>query len=195
MRARIVRPATRAAIALVGLVGLVACSSGAAAPQQTRTSELSFAFPVQDQPTLAGFSDAVFVAEVQKKVGQKPLTEGVPAGQFRVRVIETLKGEVPATVTVTQEGGVEDSGDMLLVEGDPILQEGDTYLFAGRFDTRSGALVVVPRYGDIPLDTSSAAVETRVQSAQHPKVRQMKQSVAQQKKVPRLEAPATSGAG
>lgn len=152
------------------------------APDRTATSRGHYAFDVADDRRLVAFSDNVFVGTVSEKVGNRGLPtsrpdDDVPKTQFAVRVLENIKGRLSGTVTVSQPGGVaqkgQDRGTLQLREGDPLLQQGQTYVFVTRQD-RKGVVgepgwhhIGAPGYGDVPVNGSKqrAALVERFRKA------------------------------
>lgn len=100
----------------------------------------SYAYDVRDDRVLVGASEYVFLGEVLAQVG----TEGVPTSdpeyqipqtQFSVKVLEQIKGELPDEVVVSQGSGIDETtGNLLLLDGDPLLQPGEIVLFAANPD-------------------------------------------------------------
>lgn len=125
------------------------------------------AFDAGDERQLVGFADNVFVGRVTERVGSEAFVgpvpesrdsaEGPPATtprtQFSVEVLDEIKGTLPDTVTVSQQGGRVEQDAVALVEGDPILQPGQTVLFATRFDEREGwHQITSAKYGDVRIE-------------------------------------------
>lgn len=87
---------------------------------------------------LVGASHNIFVGRVIAQSGTKERGIG-PETQFRVEIVENIKGELSGEVTVNQQGGYKD-GELYVVgedeDSDPgsyVLREGSTYLFATRY--------------------------------------------------------------
>lgn len=102
---------------------------------------------VSNDRKLAGIADNLFVGEVKAQLGNKKLDK-VPESQFKVEVIQNIKGTLNGVVTVNQQGG-NDDGSLILVEGDSLLEVGKTYLFATRVNQEQKWNTLVPVYGDI----------------------------------------------
>lgn len=135
---------------IVLLLGLaVALAVGAAAlvvaPQKTRSApkhggaggvisvDPSYGFEVADKKRLVGHGTHVFVGRVIEQVGTVGLpTSGpnhaMPQTQFKVEVLENIKGQLTGTVTVNQLGGYREE-TLVLIANDPLLEPGQTYLF------------------------------------------------------------------
>ncbi|MFZ3578668.1 hypothetical protein [Virgibacillus sp. DJP39] len=96
---------------------------------------------------LVGFSDNVFVGKVIEQIGTKSLN-GFPETQFKVEVLDNIKGDLKGTVTVNQQGGHE-WNKIIIFEGDKLLEAGNTYLFATRYLEREDWYTLVPVHGDI----------------------------------------------
>ena len=119
---------------------------------------------VSDDRVLVGAAHNVFIGKVVAQTGSKPNTPPVEAGdvlgfspqtQVSVEVLENIKGNLNGTITVSQYGGYEEKSDvsqLVLIEGDKLLEPGKTYLFATRFNDIDGwHTIIVPNYGDIPV--------------------------------------------
>lgn len=148
--------------------GLSACAPNISAerPAASSTSDLSdatiieasWAFDLFDQKKLAGASDAIFVGSVIEQIGDESRLEALPETQFRVQVIQTLKGEVPGEVTVSQQGGLDrETGKTVLLEGDPIVLVGKSYIFSTGFDSSRGWYTATPMTGHVELSDSDAS--------------------------------------
>ena len=118
------------------------------------------AFSVSDDRLLVGFADNV--GRVEKKLGATGLAQestmaAMISTQFSVEVIENVKGRLDGLVSVNQEGAyVPDLGCAVLVNGDPLLDRGQEYLFLTSRDGRYGRhQIVASGYGDVPVDSAS----------------------------------------
>ncbi len=127
-------------------------------------AHVAYPFDVKDERLLVGDADNVFVGRVVEKVGASGLDSvGVPEQwdvptprtQFSVEVLNNVKGALQGTVTVSQDGGyVEYAADrdypeagvqagervreLILVEGDPLLEPGQEYLLVTKQDQERG---------------------------------------------------------
>lgn len=145
----------------------------AAAPPKSNTMESIHAFDTTDPSKLVGFSDAVFVGEVVRKVGEEPVKTSIPndappQSQYEVRVENPIKDgglKEGSTIVVNQKGGEhKKTGEDWVVVGvvnnhhyrDEMLTEGRRYLFSVRNNEREGRydLSVQPQ-GKAPLDGAS----------------------------------------
>ncbi len=97
-----------------------------------RTIEVQFIPGLEDDRIMMGVAHNVFVGTVIKQVGNADTGLGVST-QFEVAVVYNVKGSLSGTVTVDQQGGYE-NGILYLVEDDPMLQQGSTYLLTTRYD-------------------------------------------------------------
>lgn len=92
-----------------------------------------------DNQLLLGASHNVFIGKVFAQTGNKETQIG-PRTQYRVQVIDNLKGELKNTVTLDMLGGYDKEGKLVLVEDEggvqetALLQPGTTYLFATRYN-------------------------------------------------------------
>ena len=117
------------------------------------TIENSQAFDVSDTPTLVGWADNVFIGKVNKQNGEKSL-DGIPETQFEVEVLNNIKGELNGVIKVNQQGGYK-GDELILIEGDQILQEGKEYLFVTKFLEIENWYTLVPVYGDILISSDA----------------------------------------
>ena len=79
---------------------------------------------------LAGFADDIFFGRVAARAGQT-MVDGLPQTDYRVEVLETLKGSAAGVISVSQQGGIMPEGGCFRMDGDPDLMEaGKTYLLA-----------------------------------------------------------------
>lgn len=170
-------PATKAAL-LVVCVCVAAMSAGcdgqsisdpgttynsSQPPRATSYVTNSYAFDIDDLRRLAGFADAVFIGKVIGQQGSKALNS-FPETQFRVEVLSTLKGRVDQTVTVNQFGGVDGrTQQVILDEGDRLIEPGQTYLFVTRY------LPSEDWYTAAPIVTSRKLTEREAQAAANPR--------------------------
>ncbi|WP_420878986.1 hypothetical protein [Rhodococcus sp. (in: high G+C Gram-positive bacteria)] len=156
-------------LAVSAAFSIAACSTEAvdtsagkqtAAEQSTLTgshSEASWVIDIHDQRQVAGFADAVFVGKVLEQVGSAADRSAIPETQFRVSVTEALKGELAEEVTVNQQGGTDPkTGEVLLLDDDPLVEVGKTYLFATRYNADLDFYTVIPITGHAVLNDSNA---------------------------------------
>ena len=111
-----------------------------------------------DKRTLVGASHHVFTGTVMKQIGTKQ-HGSLPETQFTVQVLENIKGTLPKVVTVNQQGGLlETDGEvsLVLVNGDPQLIPGESYLFATRYLADEKWHTVIPNFGDIKIEGNVA---------------------------------------
>ncbi|MCY6355292.1 hypothetical protein [Clostridium sp. ZS2-4] len=89
---------------------------------------------LNDKRKLVGFCDNVFVGTVLEKSGDKE-RDRCPETQFKVKVLENIKGNLQETVTVDQQCGYKD-GVFYTTNNDTMIQEGNTYIFCTRFNDK-----------------------------------------------------------
>lgn len=102
-------------------------------------------------PALIGFANHVFKGRVIEQSGVVPIQATGPDGdlgeipqtQFDVEVLEDIEGRARGTLTVNQTGGHDAQGNLVLIEDDPLLVVGETYMFVTRFDERNGWYSIV----------------------------------------------------
>lgn len=179
---------TIAAVACGVLLSISGCGTNeqdapATQPPTTIFSHPSYETDIHDQRKLAGDVDAIFVGTVLEQTGTKSLG-AMPETQFRVKVIEVLKGDLDTEVTVNQQGGVHtESGDLMLMEGDELISTGGSYIFAVRYFPQESWFSLVPAVGDIPLEARDVQMvensdKSRSDSPEPAEVSQMRDSIA-----------------
>jgi hypothetical protein len=117
-------------------------------PLRITRIEFSSVADFSDDRRLAGFAEDIFLGQVTgagRAIDKRPVIET----DFPVKVLEAIKGSARGTVTVTQQGGyVPGRNELRLMEGDRLIEPGDTYLFATRADPE-GRHYLVPQFGDV----------------------------------------------
>jgi hypothetical protein len=115
---------------------------------------------------LAAFAENVFFGIVMSQSGSEgiPHREGggfIPMTQFVVEVTATIKGNLAGTVIVNQYGGLDKEADeVVLFEGDPLMEPGEEYLFVTKLNTEFGwQSIVAPIYGNIRIDSDAMRAE------------------------------------
>ena len=109
---------------------------GTAVPTNVVITHPAYAYDFSDERILVGAAEYVFLGEVVEQVGDKGVPTSapdieIPQTQFLVKVITEIKGKLPPEVVVSQSSGVDKStGDLILIDGDPVLKAGETVLFA-----------------------------------------------------------------
>ncbi len=136
--------------------------------QETYISHVHPVTDLSDDRKLVGFSQNVFIGKVIEKLGQTE-ERGWPETQFRVDVLDILKGTVSGGITVNQQGGVRTSdGSAYRREGDPnLLEPGKTYMFATRFLREENWHTLMPGYGNLEIQVSEDATTTEILASQH----------------------------
>lgn len=117
-----------------------------------KTYEISVCWAVQiDEPkVLYEHSDAMFIGKVEKKIGQVNYTI-VPETQFSVKVEKIIKGSPKETIVVNQEGGIKNYA-FQIPRGTKLLEIGETYFFAARYDKEKDSYTIAPVYGDVLIN-------------------------------------------
>ncbi|MCZ7383191.1 MAG: hypothetical protein O8C63_00375 [Candidatus Methanoperedens sp.] len=154
-------------VILAGLIGtgfLVMQTNGYNGGSEISYSSASFVFNVTDDRELVGFADNVFIGKVIAQTGNKANTPPPEAGdvpgfspqtQFSVEVVENIKGNLSGIITVSQEGGYKEKNGvnrLVLMDGDNLLEPGNTYLFATSFNDIDGwHAIIIPNYGNLPI--------------------------------------------
>jgi hypothetical protein len=119
--------------------------------------EQSNAYDTSDPRKLVGFSDNVFIGKVVEQVGTKALND-IPETQYKVEVLDNIKGDLNGMVKVNQQGGYH-WNKIVLFEGDKLLKEGQIYLFATRYLERENWHTLVPVDGDVPISNEEEKSE------------------------------------
>ena len=153
-----------AVLALAGLAVAAALTVAARDDTPPLTVHADNAVDTSDDRRLVGFADNVFVGRVLARSGQTDELS-MPETQFRVEVLDTLKGSLSGTVTVNQFGGVAD-GRTVLLEGDALLEPGETYLLATRTRTDLGWETVVAQHGKVKLRGAEHGRQVRARFAE-----------------------------
>ncbi len=143
-----------AAILAAGSLGVgalqVASSDGEKGPLRIERIEFTAVTDFGDARRLVGFAEDVFFGEVLE-AGKTSAGEPLPETDYRVKVVDTIKGDAAGVVTVTQEGGyIADRNELRLMEGDALIEPGHVYMFATRSDP-NGRHFVVPEFGDVKV--------------------------------------------
>ncbi|WP_423406727.1 hypothetical protein AABM38_12520 [Heyndrickxia sp. MSNUG] len=149
-------PALAAAVAL-SIAGPGLLSNNSPENPVIKTVEYNNTFDVSDPNRLVGWADSVFIGKVVEQSGTKSLA-GLPETQFKVEVMDTIKGDIKGTVIVNQQGGYE-GNELILVENDPLLENGKSYLFITKYLKDENWHTLVPVYGDIEITNESQKQE------------------------------------
>ncbi|MFO7296390.1 MAG: hypothetical protein C0P72_010255 [Clostridia bacterium] len=147
-------------IVVIGLVGL-GVGGYYVYKEVTRPAIIraTFVTDFKDPRKLVGYSDNVFVGRVIEQTGVIERA-GTPETQFKVEVLENIKGKLEGTVIVNQQGGYDrETGRLYLMEGDTLLQPGKMYLFATGYDKEYNFHTLVPVFGDIPIENITKRAE------------------------------------
>lgn len=152
-------------VVIAGLIGtgfFVMQTNGDQSGSEISDGHADFVINVTDDRELVGAVHNMFIGKVIAQTGNKPNTPPPEAGntpgfspqtQFSVEVLENIKGNLNGKITVSQYGGyVEKDGanQLVLYEGDKLLEPGKTYLFATRFnEIDEWHTITAPAYGDL----------------------------------------------
>lgn len=137
--------ATRPSALTLGIAGVLAAAALSACGEQTinegipplesatatSTANADSVTDTSDLRNLMAISTHVFTGRVESAAGTKALGP-IPETQYSVLTATSIKGEVPESVVVNQQGGVKD-GTYISVNGDTPLRIGQWYLFATRY--------------------------------------------------------------
>lgn len=148
-------PALAAALAL-SFAGLELLPGTSESPI-IKTIEYSNSFDVSETNKLVGWADSVFIGRVVEQSGSKSI-DGFPETQFKVEVLQSIKGDLTGTVTVNQQGGYE-GNQLTLIENDSLLEEGKSYLLVTKYLEDENWHTLVPVYGDIEIQNENQKQE------------------------------------
>ncbi|MFV0504516.1 MAG: hypothetical protein ACK5LT_11235 [Lachnospirales bacterium] len=110
---------------------------------QISESKSTYGIDINDTSARIGFSDYVFVGEIIEKVGTEyrhyakeqngnDITgTGSPYTEYKVKIIENIKGDLPLNdeLTFFQAGGLtEDKQNIEIYEGDELMEENNAYI-------------------------------------------------------------------
>jgi len=110
-----------------------------------------------DDRELVGFADNVFIGKVISQSGNKKLG-AMPETQFKVEVLDNIKGKLEGTIIVNQQGGRDEDGQLYLFDNDKMLELGKTYLFITRHHKEENWHTLVPRFGDILIEDNAQKI-------------------------------------
>ena len=102
------------------------------------------------------------MGKVVKKNGKKTNVKEIEKTQYEVQVIENIKGELGKTAVVSQYAGhriIWLEKFLVIQEGDELLEDGQTYLFAGRFEEENKWIDLVGIAGNQKLETKEKKQE------------------------------------
>lgn len=135
--------------------------------------EVSYGFEAEDKQKLMGFAENVFTGKVIEQVGTEAMTDpepasedpGIPQTQFAVQPLDNIKGDLTEPVTVNQQGGnIKQKGDKkkVLIEGDPLLEPGEEYLFVTRYEEdEDWHTIAAQPFGDIKVEDKEKREEVK----------------------------------
>lgn len=110
-----------------------------------------------DRRKLAGRSDNIFVGTVVGNGVVDRDSRGGVYALFPVQVDENIKGNLTGTVTVRQAGGYDARyGTVQIVNGDPLLKSGETYVFVTIADIARDVYTTFSGHGNIHVVSPEA---------------------------------------
>ncbi len=126
-----------------------------------RPADPLWTYDRSDDRALAGAADNIFFGRVLKQK-ETISAHGLPFMDFEVEVLQSLKGSLTGTVSVTQEGGTYPYGGGLhKIEGDTDLQVGASYFFATNEWPEKDSHTLVPEFGDIMLQIPDGTIDQK----------------------------------
>lgn len=130
---------------------IVLTNRNPSSPDKIVYSSPTYVTDISDDRKLSGIAQNVFIGEVKAQVGNKKL-DSFPESQFKVEVIQNIKGSLTGAVTVNQQGGFS-GNTLMLMQGDKLLEVGKTYLFATLQNKEQNWYTLIPVYGDILVES------------------------------------------
>lgn len=140
-----VDPATESVLSSTAVVPEVTATSTVSASSVTDTSDLA---------SLMAIATHVFTGRVDAPAGTIAF-DAIPETQYRVRTGVSVKGSVPQSVVVNQQGGITDRV-YYSVNGDTPLTVGQWYLFATRYLEAQNWYTLIPVDGRTPVTEQQA---------------------------------------
>lgn len=125
------------------------------APTSTSVVDVSSVVDTSVLMNLVAISTNIFTGRVDSVTAGKALDPPLPETQFAVTAAVSVKGAVPQSVTVNQQGGVRD-GVYISVDGDRPLRVGQWHLFFARFLDSQNWYTVIPVDGHVEITESEA---------------------------------------
>ena len=144
-----------------GILFWILSTSGSDQQSREVIGHPMWALDRSDDRQLAGAAHDIFFGRIIQQSSEIN-RDGIPHRQFEVEVLEVLKGSLSGTVTVDQEGGNYADGVNYRVEGDNLLELGESYFFATRKWAHKDWYTVVPEYGDVKLDVPDSASKAHI---------------------------------
>lgn len=161
------RPACLAIAAAVTTLALAGCgesevNTGMPPKESATATSIIEADSITDTTklrNLLAISTHVFTGRVESTAGTKALG-AIPETQYSVSTGTALKGDVPQTVTVNQQGGTSEDGAYISLNSDAPLKVGQWYLFATRYLDTENWYTVIPVNGHRPITEQQARDKT-----------------------------------
>ncbi|MET7286215.1 hypothetical protein [Streptomyces sp. NPDC005573] len=146
-----------ALVVTAGVAGTAAYQHASERGEASSTGlELTYDADFSDDANLAGEAEDLFYGKVTALKGQKDLGIGAET-QYAVQVQRVFKGDVTGTVVVNQQGGKDADGNLVdLPDGDALIQVGNRYLFATKYNADQRFNTLIPVYGDVPIPNTEA---------------------------------------
>ncbi|WP_233005483.1 hypothetical protein [Exiguobacterium aurantiacum] len=115
-------------------------------PTKINSLDGNYVIDIYNPREVVGYADDVFFGQVIEEVGTKNLH--YPTTQFKVKVIETIKGDSKGEVVISQTGGIQ-GRELYLYSEDPLVKDGETYLFSTKYRDHLKWSDVIPIGGKI----------------------------------------------
>lgn len=109
---------------------------------ETHVIEASYAFDVTDPELVAGYVDALALVTVNSD-GERASTDVGMWTDYEVSVQEVLKGDLSQNTTTVRQHGGHDGEDVIVTEGQPLLESGGHYVLALTRSSSDGPWTVI----------------------------------------------------
>ncbi|WP_404459030.1 hypothetical protein [Oceanobacillus kapialis] len=123
-----------------------------------KTIEMDYIIDILNPEAVVDFADNVFIGTVEVQVDT--IQNDYPETQFEVKVLENIKGNLDESEVINQLGGYE-GNDLLLIEGDELLETNKTYLFATIDSEENNKRTIIPIGGSISVENEKHMSEIK----------------------------------
>ena len=137
-----------------------------------------FVADLSDDRIMMGASHNVFVGKVTQEIGTTDIDIG-PETQFKVEILDNMKGDLAGEVTVNQQAGYNAEGVLYNPHGVALIATGNTYLFNTRYNPEQDWYTVSAHPNGLKLiseDASLQASELKNLAEQDKKVKKFREA-------------------
>ncbi|WP_047982125.1 hypothetical protein [Ornithinibacillus contaminans] len=114
-----------------------------------RTIESDYVIDINDPKAVVEFADNVFIGTVKRTA--ETIKNNYPETKYEINEIVNIKGNLSESEVINQIGGYE-GNDLFLMEGDELLKENSTYLFATINGEDNNTKTIIPVGGSIVIN-------------------------------------------